>query len=132
MAKPNQVMETTYGLRLKQAYKHAGLTQVQLASAAGLSQAAISEACRVGTGSAYTVQFARACGVDAFWLATGDGEMEPATLSPRALYIARELDRKEPPEQRDRLYAIFMQLLDFSANDTVPTKHSGAVLGNGI
>ena len=123
-------MATPYGLRLKHAYKYAGLTQVKLASEVGVSQASISDACKIGHGSAYTAQFARACGVDAFWLATGDCEMKPGTLSPRALLLARQLDDKEPAEKRDWLYAMFKQLLDFSANDTEQPKHSGAVPEN--
>lgn len=67
-----------YAKRLKQARKHKGLTQAGLASAMNnvMSQQAIqylenSDA----TGSEFTVQLARACGVDPMWLATGQGDM---------------------------------------------------------
>lgn len=65
-----------YGERLKAARKHAGLTQVQLAERAGVAQATVSELEHSqAQGSAFTVQFARACGVSPDWLATGAGVM---------------------------------------------------------
>lgn len=66
-----------YGSRLKQARKHAGLTQKQLAARAGMSQGNLSELETVAQSSGMTLQLAAACGVNAHWLATGDGEMLP-------------------------------------------------------
>lgn len=66
---------TDFGRRIKAARKHAKLTQVKLAKLIGISQGSLSEMESEGMSSTYTVQIARACGVDAGWLATGDGAM---------------------------------------------------------
>ena len=71
-------MATEYGLRLKSARKHAGMTQVQASKASGIPQSTISTAEREGHGSADTPVFAKMYGVDSHWLATGEGEMLPA------------------------------------------------------
>lgn len=66
-----------YGERLKAARLHAKLTQSGLAAAAGVggqrnvSKLETSDA----DGSEFTVQYAIACGVSPYWLATGAGEM---------------------------------------------------------
>lgn len=67
-----------YGARLQRARKHAKLTQKQLAALARMSQSNLSELETVGHGSAMTTQLAAVCGVDAHWLATGEGEMTSA------------------------------------------------------
>lgn len=68
----------TYGERLGQARKRAGLTQVQLARRAGVTQGVISHLERGNAhGSAYTHRIAAALGVSAMWLAEGRGSMEP-------------------------------------------------------
>ena len=63
-------------LRMKAARKHAGLTQKQLAEAASVEQPLISQ---LETGktlkSAHIAQIAKACGVNAIWLASGEGQM---------------------------------------------------------
>lgn len=64
-----------FGSRLRAARKHAGLTQKQLAPIVGMSQSNLSELEVSGHSSGMTTQLARACGVNAHWLATGDGEM---------------------------------------------------------
>lgn len=68
-------MTTDFGRRLKLARKHAGLTQKELAPMAGMSQSNLSELETVAHESGKTAQLAAACGVDAHWLATGDGMM---------------------------------------------------------
>lgn len=68
-------MPNEYGIRLRAARKHAGLTQVELGKRTGIAQSTISTAEREGAGSADTPVYAKACGVDAHWLATGEGEM---------------------------------------------------------
>lgn len=77
---------SAFGQRIKQARKHAKLTQEQLAKAIGMSQGSLSEAEKVGLSSTYTVQIAKACGVSANWLATGVGHM---TLEAQNVTIAR-------------------------------------------
>lgn len=76
-------MATEFGERLRAARKHAGLTQAELAVRTGIAQSTISTAERMGNGSSDTPIYAKACGVDPHWLATGDGDMlmTPATPS---------------------------------------------------
>lgn len=69
------IMATEYGNRLKAARKHAGFTQERLRDITGVPQSTISSAERDGHGSAETPVYAKACGVSAMWLATGEGEM---------------------------------------------------------
>jgi len=84
-------MATDFGKRLSTARKKAGLTQVQLADVVGVSQGTISELEKIGHGSAYTFQFATACNVDPYWLATGEEgaakttEKAPTQTQPSAL-----------------------------------------------
>lgn len=62
--------------RVKQARKHAGLTQSELAERIGIKQASISELERgLSRSSSYLVQIAGACGVNPVWLAEGIGKM---------------------------------------------------------
>lgn len=51
------------------------MTQMQASKATGIPQSTISTAEREGFGSPDTPVYARAYGVDAHWLATGEGEM---------------------------------------------------------
>ncbi len=74
-------MATEYGSRLKTARNHAGLTQVALSKKTGIPQSTISTAEREGNGSGETPVYAQACGVDALWLATGQGEMLPTAIT---------------------------------------------------
>jgi transcriptional regulator with XRE-family HTH domain len=75
-----------FGSRLRAARKYAKLTQVQLARASGIRQSSLSEAERSADGSAYTSQLAKSCGVDAHWLATGEGEMIPSNSTPEVRF----------------------------------------------
>lgn len=68
-------MATDYGKRLRAARLHAKLTQMGLAEKTGISQSTISTAERENQGSSDTHIYAKACGVDAHWLATGEGAM---------------------------------------------------------
>ena len=69
----------SYGTRLKTARKHASLSQALLAERVKVSQANISKL-ELGdaTGSEFTAQIAEVCGVNPHWLATGEGQMQPA------------------------------------------------------
>ena len=65
--------------RLKQARKHAGLTQTQLADAVGITQPSITDLERgKSQKTGYIAQIAKACRVSALWLASGEGEMVPS------------------------------------------------------
>jgi SOS-response transcriptional repressor LexA len=63
--------------RIKQARKHAGLTQRELAAAAKVEQPLISQ---LETGktlkTAYIAQLAKACGVDPLWLSSGSSKVD--------------------------------------------------------
>lgn len=79
-------MTSEYGTRLRTARKHAGLTQAELSKATGIAQSTISTAERVGNSSGDTPVYAKACGVDAHWLATGQGAMfTPPPVPPNAV-----------------------------------------------
>lgn len=65
-----------YSSRIKSARKHAGLTQAELASRVGVTQASISDLERgKSASSTFTATLAKACRVSAEWLATGEGQM---------------------------------------------------------
>lgn len=74
-------MSTEFGKRLKQARMHAGMTQVAASQATGISQSTISTAEREGYSSTDTAVYAKTYGVDAHWLATGEGSMVAADES---------------------------------------------------
>lgn len=66
----------TTSARVRQARKHAGLTQRQLADLVGVRQPTLSDLERgESQSSAMLIQIAAACGVNPQWLATGLGEM---------------------------------------------------------
>lgn len=69
---------SAFGARLRSARLKAGLTQVDLAEAVGMSQSALAETETRALGSTLTVQLAKVLRVSPEWLATGDGSMEPA------------------------------------------------------
>jgi len=66
---------TEFASRVIQARKHAKLTQHGLSAATGIKQSTIAEMEVSGQSSLMTPQIARACRVDAYWLATGEGSM---------------------------------------------------------
>jgi SOS-response transcriptional repressor LexA len=68
-------MATEYGSRLKKAREYAKLTQIEASKRTGIAQSTISTAERLGNGSSDTPVYAKAYGVSAHWLATGDGAM---------------------------------------------------------
>jgi transcriptional regulator with XRE-family HTH domain len=119
---------STLGLRLKKAREHAGLSQKQLEERAGVSQKTISKIERGDQDSStQVVQLARHLGVNASWLATGEGDMitkplgaqqppaEYQTLSEESLEIARMWDQLAP-DRRDW----FRQLM---ALEAIVAKH---------
>ena len=92
----------SYGARLKAAREHAKLTQYQLAEAAGIKQPTVSylenpkNNCRR---SEYTMQLARACNVNPYWLADNEGEM---LQWPKKATSNIGLQTGEPPPERVR------------------------------
>jgi len=90
-----------FGQRIYEARKHAGLTQTQLAHAAGLAQSTLGELEIKGESSMRTVQMAEACGVRAQWLADGTGPMVDASrLPPEVQNLVTEM-LSLPPRQKD-------------------------------
>lgn len=89
----NPTMENTFADRLKKARKHAGLTQSELAEQVGIDQTSISNLERgKSQGTSFSARLAVACGVSAFWLETGNGEMVSAQGSEQEIDdIEREL-----------------------------------------
>ena len=66
----------TYADRLKHAIGLSGMTQSELARRVGIHAQAVQYVCSGrGQRAGYTVEFARALGVSAEWLATGEGPM---------------------------------------------------------
>lgn len=67
---------TPFGLRMSAARKAAKLTQEQVCAALKISQGTLSGLEKAAQGSSHTVRFAALYGVNATWLATGNGEMK--------------------------------------------------------
>lgn len=105
-------MTTEYGLRLRTARQSAGLTQGELSRVTGIAQSTISTAERLGNGSSDTPVYARACGVDAHWLATGEGEMRPSSITPNIKFSL-------PPEDEADIVAA-LRTLDAHLNALSP------------
>ncbi|MBF0419633.1 MAG: helix-turn-helix transcriptional regulator [Magnetococcales bacterium] len=69
-------MNNTLAERIRQARKHAGLTQKELAEKTGISQTAVHKLeCGRSASSRRAVSIALTCCVDPIWLDTGRGEM---------------------------------------------------------
>lgn len=138
-------MATEYGKRLRQARKYAKLTQVQLSEKTGIPQSTISTAEREGNGSGETPVYANATGVNALWLATGEGEMldgrvaaaltftaaaigstavptPPADYSPDALRLGKWFDKLPPDNFKTaQVYQDCMQLILDALHDLEQT-----------
>lgn len=78
-------MATEYGLRLRAARKYAKMTQIAASKASGIPQSTISTSERESHGSSETPVYAKLYGVDAHWLATGEGEMLQRTTPDQAV-----------------------------------------------
>lgn len=82
----NRAMNNTFSDRLKEARKFARLTQSELAKKVGIDQTSISNLERRKTqGTSFSARLAAACGVNAYWLETGKGEMVSALESEQAI-----------------------------------------------
>lgn len=76
MGRPTQ--RTAFGQRMFEARSDAGLSQVAVCKALGISQSTLSDAERIANGSSLTVRFARLYKVSPQWLADGAGERSDA------------------------------------------------------
>lgn len=126
--------------RLKLARRHAKLTQQQLADALGrdendqpfMSQANVSglETDPNTKGSIYTPQLARACGVDPVWLASGQGQMLPASQSKSLLSydisrVVETMSVMEPAEQY-KVRKMIEVLTSPASNEVEPNGDKGS------
>ena len=111
---------------MRRARKKAGLTQTELGDAVGLKQATISGLEKGDSrSSAYLVQIARVCGVNADWLATGNGEMEGSVteLRPRrpiesnAEMVDHEIIEGDEPLRPDEVMLPVFREVEFAAGD---------------
>jgi transcriptional regulator with XRE-family HTH domain len=84
-------VQTDFGRRLVLARTLKGMTQDQLSRAVKVSQPTIGSAETQGKGSMHTAQFAKVLGVDAFWLATGQGEMIPTHAWPFQSFVSKDI-----------------------------------------
>lgn len=75
-------MSTDFGKRLKQARNTKKITQAKLAKAVGMPQSTLAQAESTGYGSVWTPLLAAELGVNALWLATGEGAMAMDINSP--------------------------------------------------
>lgn len=124
---PITCLDMTIGDRVKRARKHAGMNQRELAQAIGITQPSLSELERgESRSSAYLIQIASACGVDAAWLATGQGEMLNALREPSANYRAMtdeillhdtEVVDGDEPIRPDEIELPCFYEVEFSAGD---------------
>nr|WP_267964128.1 helix-turn-helix transcriptional regulator [Halomonas sp. MCCC 1A11057] len=119
----------TIGERVRRARKYAGLTQKQLAEAVGIRQPTLSDLEKGDSrSSAYLVQIARACKVNADWLATGRGEMEASNnvteLHPKPVSSGddlvihdTEITEGEEPLRPDEVELPYLREVEFAAGD---------------
>lgn len=70
------LMNTEFGLRLKEARKAAKMTQAELAKKVGIGQSTIAELEKTGNGSSHVPAMAAALKCSAIWLSKGDGRMD--------------------------------------------------------
>lgn len=95
------IVATDFGKRVAAARKHARRTQKQLAPLVGMSQSNLSELETVAHESGKTAQLAYHCGVNAYWLATGEGDM---------LTGAQQAPAARPPDLAEALPVVLGRL----------------------
>lgn len=109
---------TGFGHRMAKARAHRGLSQRAVAMALGVSQGTVSEAETTAEGSAHVTRFASLYGVNADWLATGEGEMldlPPGafgiTLSEAARQLATAFHALPDRPEKLRLFHQMMHMM---------------------
>lgn len=114
---------------MRRARRYAGLTQKQLADAVGIRQPTLSDLEKGDSrSSAYLVQIARACKVNADWLATGRGEMEAtdnvSELRPKLAASGddlvlhdTEITEGEEPLRHEEVQLPYLREVEFAAGD---------------
>lgn len=109
---------TEFASRVIAARKHAGLTQHGLSTATKIKQSTIAEMEVSGQSSLMTPQIARACGVDAYWLATGEGEMVASHALPFAT-LTLEMLKSLPPKLLESIELNALGLISLSKTPTL-------------
>lgn len=116
IGEPISCLAMTIGERVKRARKHAGLNQRDLAKAIGITQPSLSELERgESRSSAYLIQIASVCGVDASWLATGKGNMLGKQISPDAELLDTEIIEGDEPLRPDEVWLPLLREVEFAA-----------------
>lgn len=116
------LVDVNFAERLREALRVSGKKRKQLAEHLGVTQSTITQAVNGQTAALSAANSARAaefCRVEALWLATGEGPMRQAALSPMALDLARRFDRARV-EERDRLYALVLYQLQLASVPQLP------------
>lgn len=115
-----------YGERLKEAIKHAKLTQLQVAERSGVTQSNISQLINSdAVGSEFTAQFADACGVSAIWLADERGDMVLFyQKSPHIMHIYKVMESL-PTEEQAKLSRMVDAFSGPAGNDHPPAGTAG-------
>lgn len=124
-------MSGTIGSRVKAARQRAGLTQTELAQAAGCSQQTIVDIESRSRTSKFMPAIARALGESVDWFETGDGRSASGSL----LVPHYDLDglAQDPPVPIDRLWgAVDPQVVSFTAGiDAATVARSNGFLAPG-
>lgn len=108
MAKKTE--RTPFGERAESCRRRAGLTQKEVCEKLGIRQSTLGDIETKNEGSNYTAQLAHLYKVDAYWLATGEGEMETEAESWRDL--ALKLATAQDFAERGQKYITFLRLVD--------------------
>jgi transcriptional regulator with XRE-family HTH domain len=111
-------MQTTFAQRLRKAREIKGLSQAELARRLGLKAQAIQyleSDENNALGSRHTARLAQELGVDAVWLGSGSGPMQPSGAPAPVAVVTSPADllkaiRELRPELRDALGLIVREL----------------------
>ena len=117
-------MATEYGLRLRAARKYAKMTQIAASKASGIPQSTISTSERESHGSSETPVYARLYGVDAHWLATGEGTMIATDGSDSVQSRFAKNQSIELANALEKVEAALVSIKTSAANNTVHLDHA--------
>lgn len=118
--RPRNTQQMEFKERLKQARKHARLTQTELGTAVGIDQTSISDLERGKSQStSFIAEIAKACGVDALWLATGQGAMHSYSVGSKHAGDQLELaERAAPYAPKPESNAVMIGMMSAWDSDT--------------
>lgn len=116
-------VRSAFGARLYKARTDRKMTQMKVAKAIGISQGTLTQLETTSNGSTHTAQLAKLYGVDANWLATGEG----GKASEEAADLAAQLDKIADPAAKQEAYAMCLRIIELEAR-TVATARSKRAL----